>query len=433
MTNGPSPDWNRIPVRWDAVYLDSTRPTGTLSLSALLPNGRTVDDDPLDPLYIIGRSIEIAINPEGPTDFVLPATDDPDIEAQDFTYTVTENLNEGGGQTYSFRAPLSTLPTGINLVRVLRDNPSPGDVVPAFGNLRWGSGEPGPEDGATGDWWVDSLLYRFYGPKRSMPAGWDLNDWIPWGRGVPVGEGPDVDPAPNGTFWLDTDAPDLQIPGPPVPGPQGPQGPEGPEGPQGPAGPAGADSTVPGPQGPQGPQGATGPQGAASTVPGPQGQQGIQGIQGEVGPQGIPGSVTPFARARHHGYPSTVTGRNVLKYDGYVGSNSALKPSAAGVVTIDVAGVYLLTADVTVESSECNLGFASNRFEYGDLWLNDWRSGSGYKQITLVHFFQVGDTLEFIAIRVAAPPTLFRPTLTVTYLGTWGEWLTSDISGWTTN
>ena len=113
----------------------------------------------------------------------------------------------------------------------------------------------------------------------------------PVGPGAQVGEGPDPSPAPNATFWYDTDA---VAPGG-IEGPQGPAGPQGPEGPQGPAGPQGPEGLA----GPQGPQGEIGP---ASTVPGPQGPQGPQGVPGEKGdpgdmgpqgPQGVAGATGP--------------------------------------------------------------------------------------------------------------------------------------------
>jgi hypothetical protein len=62
-------------------------------------------------------------------------------------------------------------------------------------------------------------------------------------------------------------------------GAEGPQGPPGPQGEQGPQGPQGIQGP-PGPQGPQGPPGEPGPQG-------PPGENGSQGIQGQQGPIGL--------------------------------------------------------------------------------------------------------------------------------------------------
>lgn len=119
----------------------------------------------------------------------------------------------------------------------------------------------------------------------------------PQGPGAQVGEGPDPTPAPNATFWYDTDA---DAPGG-IEGPQGPPGPAGPQGPAGPAGPIGntgpqgpkgdpgADSTVAGPQGPQGPQGVPGLKGDPGEM-GPQGPQGVEGPEGPIGATGATGA-----------------------------------------------------------------------------------------------------------------------------------------------
>ena len=55
----------------------------------------------------------------------------------------------------------------------------------------------------------------------------------PKGEGAIVVEGRDPEISPRGVFYLDIDAPDLELPGPPVPGPQGPAGSVGPQGPAG--------------------------------------------------------------------------------------------------------------------------------------------------------------------------------------------------------
>lgn len=69
------------------------------------------------------------------------------------------------------------------------------------------------------------------------------------GEGAQIYE--ELNPAvvPDGVFVLDLDAPNIPIPGPPVPGPTGPAGPPGLPGAPG---APGAPSTVPGPPGPIG-------------------------------------------------------------------------------------------------------------------------------------------------------------------------------------
>src|SRR5690606_9216096 len=70
---------------------------------------RAIDTDAVDPIWIIGNELRIPINESGPTDFELPATDDPDISQQNFRYICTEELAEGGGATFTFEVPIATL------------------------------------------------------------------------------------------------------------------------------------------------------------------------------------------------------------------------------------------------------------------------------------------------------------------------------------
>ncbi|MGB1040545.1 MAG: tail fiber domain-containing protein [Flavobacteriales bacterium] len=92
--------------------------------------------------------------------------------------------------------------------------------------------------GDTGDFYLNTFTYEFYGPKTALG----------WGTATNL---------------------------------KGPKGDSGMQGPQGIAGPIGT-------QGPKGDTGTTGPQGIAGTV-GPQGPKGDTGLQGTQGPQGIAG------------------------------------------------------------------------------------------------------------------------------------------------
>jgi hypothetical protein len=114
-----SPRWNNVPVSWYGRYLDGSWPTGTLVIST--PPMRWKDDDGIttDPIIIMSKDIVIEVTEGAPTNFQLPATDDPDIVGGPFVYTVNEVLNDGGGEMYTFAAPLSSFPNGVKLARVL--------------------------------------------------------------------------------------------------------------------------------------------------------------------------------------------------------------------------------------------------------------------------------------------------------------------------
>ena len=117
------------------------------------------------------------------------------------------------------------------------------------GNTVWnGSGAPVVATGVNGDFYIDTVASRLYGPKAAgaWPATW-----------VPL-------TGPQG-----------------VAGSQGVAGPTGATGSQGPAGTTGAQ----GPQGVAGPAGPTGPTGATGTT-GPAGSTGATGATGAAGPTG---------------------------------------------------------------------------------------------------------------------------------------------------
>ena len=82
------------------------------------------------------------------------------------------------------------------------------------------------------------------------------------------------------------------------------------------------------------------------------------------------------------------------------------------------AGVWLITVEVTVESSDCVFGLTSSRFEYGpDKQLLSNPNQTGYRMFSYVYNFQAGDTVACIATRSTAAPTLFRPAMSVVFLG----------------
>lgn len=133
-----------------------------------------------------------------------------------------------------------------------------------------GRGAPTIFDGSFGDFYLNLLDYKLFGPKN-----YDNN----WGEGISI-IGPQGIQGPIG-----------------ITGANGNPGATGLTGATGPAGPPGAQGSVgaQGPQGVQGPVGATGAQGPAGTTgvtgaTGATGAQGIQGVKGDPGGFGYYGS-----------------------------------------------------------------------------------------------------------------------------------------------
>lgn len=131
-----------------------------------------------------------------------------------------------------------------------------------------GNGAPSCAFGDLGDFYIDLVALRFYGPL-SVEHG--------WGSGQDFSMGPTGPTGPVGPVGL--------------PGPTGPIGPVGLAGDAGSIGPVGPIGPI-GPVGPAGPQGIAGPAGSQGIqgLPGIQGQTGVQGLRGEPGPKGDTGA-----------------------------------------------------------------------------------------------------------------------------------------------
>jgi hypothetical protein len=160
-------DWSMVPVSYHPLYLDGTQPTGTLEITASFT--RILDDDATDPVWIVPKTISVPLNSSGPTTFSLPATDDPDISQQGWTYQCVEKFTTGGGTTFTFQTPIASLPGGVNLGRVgiVSGNPSVGTLVITFGVVRNGVGAPNNSMGNDNDFYIDTTpnANKLYGPK----------------------------------------------------------------------------------------------------------------------------------------------------------------------------------------------------------------------------------------------------------------------------
>ena len=194
--------------------------------------------------------------------------------------------------------------------------------VDQFNNLLSGNGSPG-DIGTNGDWYVDVLTKRLYGPKTE--TGWAATP-VAIGTsdeaGAPRSTAPRTSVNTDGTLAAGV-------------GPEGPQGPQGEQGPTGPAGPTGADGAT-GATGPAGATGATGPQG-------PAGADGADGADGATGPQGPAGATGATGPA---GATGATGATGAAGADGADGADGAAATIAVGTVSTGAVG-----SSVTVTNS----------------------------------------------------------------------------------
>lgn len=110
----PSPDWDGVEVRWRGHYLDGAPAAGRLVVTTTTP--RFLDDDPVLATAVFSVPMLVPIT-GGAATFTLPATDDPDITPNGFTYTITEELTRGVGASVELPVLLEHAATGIDLNR----------------------------------------------------------------------------------------------------------------------------------------------------------------------------------------------------------------------------------------------------------------------------------------------------------------------------
>lgn len=151
-------DYNTVPVRGKYVYLDGTVAEGSVKFTGKV----TAISDSTDTI-VLSTTIQVDLV-DGQFTANLPATDDPDILPNGWTYKVEESFNKGGGRTFEIELPLSSLPGGVDLssVATLPAGSSPtafvtlaafnerskfqetwvrtGTAVPTVSGLRWKNG-----------------------------------------------------------------------------------------------------------------------------------------------------------------------------------------------------------------------------------------------------------------------------------------------------
>lgn len=116
-------NYNTVRVWGKFVYLDGTPASGSIKFTG---KGTAAVSAAYDTI-ILPATITVALDATGSFEVNLPATDDPDITPNGWTYTVEEKFNGGGGRRYDIDVPIAAELTGINISDVSPAVPASGD------------------------------------------------------------------------------------------------------------------------------------------------------------------------------------------------------------------------------------------------------------------------------------------------------------------
>lgn len=287
-------NWITVPVTCTYTHPSGAPCRGYVSFD-LTQEGIVVSGN-----VIIPKRIVVNLTKDGtlPAEFVLPSTDDPDLNVTGWVWRVTESFS-GGRAPYYLAVPHDA--GSINLATAVPVAPPP-EMMSALSA---------------------SVLVAAQGFADAAQQAADEAGWSAYEIAVQNG-------------FIGTESEWLAS----LVGPQGAQGPQGIQGPQG----------VKGDTGDTGPMGATGPQGDA----GPQGIQGIQGIHGIQGPKGDTGDTGPQGIQGVKGDTGNTGATGATGPQG----NSLARPLgslsiSSGVVTVDLSTgneVFDLTLNANVTS-----------------------------------------------------------------------------------
>ena len=114
-------NYDTVPVRGKYVYLDGSPASGQVKFTGKI----AAISDAYDTI-ILPNTIVASLDSSGAFTVNLPATDDPDILPNGWTYTVSETLTGGGGRTYEIDVPISAKTAGIDLSDVAPRPPASG-------------------------------------------------------------------------------------------------------------------------------------------------------------------------------------------------------------------------------------------------------------------------------------------------------------------
>src|SRR4051812_14917801 len=86
----PSASWTMVPLRWNFVNLDGSKPTGLVKITPYTSRFK-VQGTPTDTLVLNKPLVAPIVN--GQVTISVPASDDPDTNPTGFTYQITEVID----------------------------------------------------------------------------------------------------------------------------------------------------------------------------------------------------------------------------------------------------------------------------------------------------------------------------------------------------
>lgn len=139
-------NYDTVPIRGKYVYLDGTPASGQIKFTGKIAAVSDATDTIILPSTIIA-----VLDSQGSFTVNVPATNDPDILPNGWTYTVQETFAAGGGRTYDIDVPLSSKALGIDLSEVAPVGSSAGSPT-AFVTLTTFQDHVNSVEGGAADW-----------------------------------------------------------------------------------------------------------------------------------------------------------------------------------------------------------------------------------------------------------------------------------------
>lgn len=114
--------YSTVPVTGTYVALDGTAARGSVSFTGKVLTIAGVED-----ILIAPYRVTTQLDATGSFSISLPATDDPNVLPNGWTYSVVESLDHGGGRRFELDVPLALAGTGIDLSTVAPTTAEHGD------------------------------------------------------------------------------------------------------------------------------------------------------------------------------------------------------------------------------------------------------------------------------------------------------------------
>lgn len=115
-------DYDTVTIRGKYVYLDGSPARGFIRFT-----GKSTATSASTETTIVAATVTAVLDDNGQFSIPVPATNDPDIQPNGWTYTVSEELSNGGGRVYDIDVPLEAKDAGgISLSTVAPVTPASG-------------------------------------------------------------------------------------------------------------------------------------------------------------------------------------------------------------------------------------------------------------------------------------------------------------------